>query len=106
MDLLRQCVDALFQPIDLALNSFEPFALVDFSTVFDDVYSVRLNIFLLRNRLCHSGIRRERIYAREILCGYFERNWDMLLNPKRIMGSVMPKELKNEMLRGFGRYSD
>jgi hypothetical protein len=30
-----QCVDALFQPVDLSLNSFEPFALVDLPPVLE-----------------------------------------------------------------------
>jgi hypothetical protein len=43
MDLLRQCVDALFQPVDLPLDSFKPFALVDLPPVFEDANRVRLN---------------------------------------------------------------
>jgi hypothetical protein len=42
MQLLRQCVDALFQPVDLPLNSFEPFALVDLPPVFE--YSNRVGL--------------------------------------------------------------
>ena len=43
MDLLRQCVNTLFQPVDLPLNSFEPFALVDFPPVFEDADGMGLN---------------------------------------------------------------
>ena len=43
MDLLRQCVHALFQPVDLPLNAFEPFALVDLPPVLEDANRVGLN---------------------------------------------------------------
>ncbi len=43
MDLFRQCVNALFQPVDLPLNSFEPFALVDLPPVLEDAKRVGLN---------------------------------------------------------------
>jgi hypothetical protein len=33
MDLLGQCVDALFQTVDLSFKVFEPFALVDLPPV-------------------------------------------------------------------------
>jgi hypothetical protein len=43
MNLLRQCIDALFQPVDLPLNPFEPFVFVDLPPVFEDANRVRLN---------------------------------------------------------------
>jgi hypothetical protein len=43
MDLLRQCFNALFQPVDLPLNSFEPFALVDLPPVLENANRVGLN---------------------------------------------------------------
>ena len=43
MELFRQAIDALFQPVDLSFNSFEPFVLVDFSPVFEDADGMGLN---------------------------------------------------------------
>jgi hypothetical protein len=43
MDLCRQCVDALLQPVDLPLNPFEPFTLVALSPVLEDANRVGLN---------------------------------------------------------------
>ena len=43
MDLLRQCVNALFEPVNFALSAFEPFALVDLPPVLENANRVRLN---------------------------------------------------------------
>jgi hypothetical protein len=61
MHFLRQCVHALFQPVDLPLNLFEPFALVDLPPLLEAANRVRLNArdMLVASMLHrgHSGVQ-------------------------------------------------